>query len=234
MKTKKNNCPNCGANIVIPNNITDATTYTCPYCSTLLDFERDYSSTLNDHSSYLWKITVHNDSSIIKKKTTRIQLVILIFAIFVPLFIIVGFFAKNTSIDFISSGAFNCSGNDHLSLLNKKISSINASANCRVILNDVKIISKSTAINAKDNARITILNSTINAKKSAIMVEDNVKISIMNSTVLSKDTAFNIKGKSSLRLINSSANGKINLYKKDKSSQISIINSSTTGNKIEK
>ena len=232
MNNIEQNCPNCGANVPIPKNIYDSLHITCAYCNTLLHIKPIKTpSHFNGTNSYNIKIYGINKKR--DKKINKVQTVILILSTVVPLIFLLVFFGKHTAIDFISSGKIICSGNEHLSLLNKQIVYIEAKENCLVILNDVRVISNSTALHIRDNARITIINSKIEAKDVAINAADNVKILIMNSTIFSKNTVFSVFGKAAIKVINCTATGMKNLYIKNKNSKINLNSSTTKGKMIE-
>jgi DNA-directed RNA polymerase subunit RPC12/RpoP len=235
MKEVENNCPNCGARINIPNEKKNISTYTCPYCSTLLRIEPEHETSRPGpiDTGFHWKIEVFEKSASQKTGSFRGWNKV----VFLPLFLfpVIVFFFISMNIDFhgfFSSGNITCSGTDLIQLVNKNISSVEARGNCRVILNGVKVNTDSHAIKARDNADITMVNSQIKTKKTAIKAKDNAKISIVSSTIMSDTTAFDIKGNARIKLSGSTARGKINLFIKEKRAVFGQHNSSVKGKKV--
>jgi DNA-directed RNA polymerase subunit RPC12/RpoP len=238
MNKIKNNCPNCGAHISIPKEERNSSTYTCPYCSSLLRIEPDPDASIKDFSDtahFRWKIEVLEKSIPETTGTFRGWNKVVFLPLFLFPVIIFFFISKNINFPgFFFSGDIACSGTDLIQLVNKNISSIEASGNCRVILNGVKVNTDSPAIIAGDNTEITIVNSQIKTKRTAIRAKDYAKISIVSSTVMSDTTAFDVKGNARIKLSSSTARGKINLFIKEKSAGIDLHNSSVKGNKLYK
>ncbi len=230
-------CPNCGATITFHDDMTGSRHYTCPYCKTVLTIKPEKSVPAAgpiDQSSITWSIEIYDSSMSRGTRTIRPKY----FLFFLPVFILaaVVLMLRYTGISITGSGSpgrITCSGTQLISLLNKKISGLDAGENCRVILNNVEIASSGTGITAKDNANITVVNSTVHAKETAIITRDSAEISLVNTTISSGGTAFAAKGKSRIKIINSTASGRKNLYIKDKTSRIRVVGSTLKGKKVE-
>nr|HPJ39735.1 hypothetical protein [Spirochaetota bacterium] len=237
MNEVHNKCPNCGAAITIDDDMTVGRHYTCPYCRTILNIkpeERIPAAAPILQSSIVWSIEI-SDSNVSRGKQTIHPRY---FLFLLPVFILVAvtMILRNAGISipgFGSSGKVTCSGTKLLHLHKKKISSLVARENCRVILNNVEIDSSGTGITAKDNANITAVNSTVHAAGTAVIIRDSAEISLVSSTVTSSGTAFVAKGKSLIKIINCTASGRENLYIRDKTSRIHIIGSTLKGKKVE-
>ncbi len=236
MNEVKNNCPNCGANISIPGENIESSAYTCPYCGTLLRIkpEHDVSeSGFTDSSHIHWKIEIFENSHFLKtsssfpgKKLAFLPLLLLPFIVYTVI---------SKSLPFrgiFSSDEIVCSGVERVSIVNREISSVDASDNCRVVLNNVQINSDSPAVKAKDYADITIVNSEIKTGKTAIRANDNAKISIVNSSIRSDTTVFNAGGNALIKLTSSTAVGKENLFIREKNARIDSHNSTVKGKRV--
>lgn len=237
MNNVNNKCPNCGATITFHDDMTGSRHYTCPYCKTVLTIKPEKSVPAAgpiDQSSIIWSIEISDSSMSRGTRTIRPKY----FLFFLPVFILaaVVLMLRYTGISITGSGSpgrITCSGTQLISLLNKKISGLDAGGSCRVILNNVEIASSGTGITAKDNANITAVNSTIHTAGTAVTTSDSAEISLVNSVVTSDGTAFAAKGKSRIKIINSTASGRRVLYIRDKTSRIHIIGSTLKGKKVE-
>lgn len=237
MNKVHNKCPNCGAAITICDDMTGSRQYTCPYCRTVLNIKPEEHGPAAGpilQSSIVWSIEISGSNMSRGKQAINPRY----FLFLLPVFILVAvvMILRNAGISIPGFGGpeeVTCSGTKLLHLHKKKISSLIARENCRVILNNVEIDASGTGITAKDNANITAVNSTVHAAGTAVITRDNAEISLVNAVVTGSGTAFVAKEKSRIKIINCTASGREILYIRDNTSTIHIIGSTLKGKKVE-